>query len=250
MLVANPLNPTCVHPLLDSTHEHTLFWLAEPPFPLALHRRVALFLACTTVTSALPGIKNGNAELSLSAPSSQPPPVCNGPCYAAHTTSWSIKCVPGYLHGCHGCPECQSPPSTPPFPPLTPGGALLTEVDVVLTVRNITAKAFNGDGTGVDYRTLLTERYFVPLLGLQPNATWSNPIDGQREASVTFGPAKDLPSTVEPRKQYLRPPFEWSAVPAREMPSSPPSRESSTKPSREPWTIPNTLPISGRQSRS
>ena len=199
MLVANPLNPTCVHPLLDSTHEHTLFWLAEPPFPLALHRRVALFLACTTVTSALPGIKNGNAELSPSAPSSQPPPVCNGPCYAAHTTSWSIKCVPGYLHGCHGCPECQSPPSTPPFPPLTPGGALLTEVDVVLTVRNITAKAFNGDGTGVDYRTLLTERYFVPLLGLQPNATWSNPIDGQREANVTFGPAKDLPSTGTPK---------------------------------------------------
>ena len=76
---------------------------------------------------------------------------------------------------------------------------MLTEVDVVLTVRNITAKAFdNGDGTGVDYRTLLTERYFVPLLGLQPNATWSDPIDGQREASVTFGPAKDLPKRGRP----------------------------------------------------
>ena len=172
---------------------------ADPLLPLALHRRVALFLACTTVTSALPDIKNGNAELSTSAPSSPPPPVCNGPCYAAYSTSWSIKCVPGYLHGCHGCPECQSPPSTPPLPPLTPGGALLTEVDVVLTVRNITAKAFdNGDGTGVDYRTLLTERYFVPLLGLQPNATWSDPIDGQREASVTFGPAKDLPKRGRP----------------------------------------------------
>ena len=130
-----------------------------------MQRRVALFLACTSVTSALPDIKmgaKGNArELSLSAPS--PPPECNGPCYAVWMggVPWSTKCVPGFIHGCKDCPECQDPPSTPPPPqppsppppPLTPGGAWLTEVDVVLTLRNLTAEAFEGIGNGeVDYR--------------------------------------------------------------------------------------------------
>ena len=40
----------------------------------------------------------------LDSPSSS---VCNSPCYAAWSTPWSRKCVPGYGHGFKDCPECQ-----------------------------------------------------------------------------------------------------------------------------------------------
>ena len=44
----------------------------------------------------------------------------------------------------------------------------------------------------VDYRAELTKIYIVPLLRLQPGSTWSQPVDGQREASVTFGKVTTL----------------------------------------------------------
>ena len=60
-------------------------------------------------------------------------------------------------------------------------------MDLVLTFRNVTAEAFNGNGTGdFDYRANLTES-FVSFFKLEPSATWSEPIDGQREATVTLG---------------------------------------------------------------
>ena len=44
------------------------------------------------------------------------------------------------------------------------------------------------------YRAELTKIYIVPLLRLQPGSTWSQPVDGQREASVTFGKVTTLSS--------------------------------------------------------
>ena len=89
------------------------------------------------------------------------------------------------------------PPQSPP-PPLTPGGAWLAEMDLVLTFRNVTAEAFNGNGTGdFDYRANLTE-IFITFFVLQPSATWSEPIDGQREATVTLGNVTTLESTGIP----------------------------------------------------
>ena len=74
-------------------------------------------------------------------------------------------------------------------------------MDAVLTLRNLTAEAFEGNRNGeVDYRAELTKTYIVPSLGLQPGSTWSQPVDGQREASVTFGNVTTLSSDPSDEK--------------------------------------------------